>query len=350
MQRQKFLKNLLTAAGVIGGLWLFIAVLLPLTLPFLLAFLLAVATEKPALYLMEKAKLPRWLAGGLCTLAAFFLLFLVFFLLLRSAGRTLAPLAQDLPGLLEELAEPLQRLQNRLLSLTARLPQGLSAAAETAVKELFSSGAGLLQMLPGRLFSLLTAAAKKVPGLLLGTVTTVLASFMSAAGLPRFRAFLSRVLPAPWRRKVTVLWQRMGAALSGWLKAQGKLAAVTLGICFPGLWLLGVPAPWRTAPIIALVDALPVFGSGAVLLPWAAVRFLQGNTAGGVALTLLYGAVAITRATLEPRLVGRQMGLPPMVTLAALYIGGRLCGVGGLVLFPVAVSVLGQLLRLRKGS
>ena len=345
MQKQKFLKIALTAAAAAVGIWLFVTVFLGLTLPFLLAFLLALVTEKPCLYLMEKARLPRWAAGGICTLAAFFLLFLAFRFLWGVLLRELAPLLRDLPAVLGALAEPLGRLQDRLLALAARLPEGLAPAAQTALTDLFSGGAGLLQALPGKALAFLTAAAKKIPKLALFTVTTVLASFMTAARLPALRKALSRALPAPWRQRVTVLWRRLGGAMGGWLKAQGKLFAVTLCISFLGLLLLGQKAPWRAAPLIALVDALPVFGSGAVLLPWAAVRFLKGNTAAGAGLAALYGAVAMTRATLEPRLVGRQMGMPPLLTLAALYIGGRLCGVGGLVLFPILTAAAVQVIR-----
>ena len=335
--------------GAAVGIWLFVTVLLGLTLPFLLAFLLAFLTEKPALMLMRRWNFPRWAAGGICTLGAFLLLFGAVWLLSRALVQEFAPLLQGLPQILQELAEPLSLLHGRLMGLAARLPQGISHGAAAAVEELFAGGAGILQQLPGRLLTLAAGAAKKVPSVFLFAVTTVLASFMTAARLPALRLMLSRVLPQPWRSKVTALWRRMGAAMGGWLKAQGKLFAVSFGICLLGLLLLGEKAPWRTAPLIALVDALPVFGSGAVLLPWAAVRCLQGSTAGGVGLAVLYGAIAMTRATLEPKLMGQQMGLPPLVTLMALYAGGRLCGVKGLILFPILTAMAAQVLRWGKG-
>ncbi len=91
-----------------------------------------------------------------------------------------------------------------------------------------------------------------------------------------------------------------------------------------------------------------MLGSGAVLLPWGALCLLRGQTRRGVGLAILYAACALTRAALEPRLLGRHLGLSPLLTLAAMYTGFRLCGVPGLILFPIGAMLLGQVLELWK--
>lgn len=348
MEIKKFLKTagliLLSAVGV----WLFVAYLLPLALPFLLSFLLAVITEPPALFLMEKGRLPRWAAGAVCTLAAYCILFGAGFLFARCLTLSLSRLTARLPQALEGIAPMLEHLRSSLLAQTRRLPDGLGEGLSGAVENFFDSGAGLLERLPETLFSLISALAGKLPGLALFAVTTVIASFMTAAQLPLLRRWLSRVLPRAWRQKVTTAWTRTKTTAAGWLKAQGKLLCVTFFLTLSGLLLLGAKRPLIAALGVTAVDALPVFGSGTVLLPWATACFLAGNTLRGVGFLLLYGTVAITRITLEPKFVGRQTGLPPIVTLAALYVGGKLCGVGGMILFPVAASVAGQFIKLSK--
>ena len=131
------------------------------------------------------------------------------------------------------------------------------------------------------------------------------------------------------------------ATLGGWLKAECRLMAIIFAVVNAGLLILGVQFPVLEAAAITLVDALPVFGSGTVLLPWAAVCFLRGSTRFGVGLVLLCAAAALTRQCLEPRLVGRQMGLSPVWTLAALYSGYRILGVAGMIVFPVS-AMLGK--------
>ena len=97
------------------------------------------------------------------------------------------------------------------------------------------------------------------------------------------------------------------------------------------------------AAVTALIDALPVFGTGTILIPWALALFLQGETKTGIGLVILYGAAALSRQALEPRLVGKQVGLNPVLTLLALYTGYRLLGVGGMIVFPIAAMLFKQL-------
>lgn len=348
METRRLLKTagILAAAGV--GLWAFVTFLLPLVSPFLAAFLLAVVAEPAVLFLTRKARLPRWAAGALCVLGAYLLLFGILFLLGRLLFRELGLLAPRLPELLENVGPMLDRLQTSLLRLTTRLPDGLGAGLSQWVERFFRNGAGLLEALPQKLLGWLTALAAKLPGLALFAVTTVAASFMAAVQLPRLRIWLSRVLPSPWRKKVTRGWTRVKGTAKGWLLAQGKLLAITFSLLTVGFFLLRTKRVLLWALATTAVDALPVFGSGAVLIPWAMGCFLGGSVGRGIALLLLYGTVAITRITMEPRLVGRQTGLPPIWTLAAIYVGGKLCGLGGMILFPVAASVAAQFAHLTK--
>ena len=101
--------------------------------------------------------------------------------------------------------------------------------------------------------------------------------------------------------------------------------------------------PVLAALVITVVDALPVFGTGTILIPWALALFLQGETKTGVGLVILYGAAALSRQALEPRLVGKQVGLNPVLTLLALYTGYRLLGVGGMIVFPIAAMLFKQI-------
>lgn len=135
----------------------------------------------------------------------------------------------------------------------------------------------------------------------------------------------------------------MRTTLGGWLRAQLKLMGITFLILNAGLLLLRVRYPVLAALVITVVDALPVFGTGTILIPWALALFLQGETKTGIGLVILYGAAALSRQALEPRLVGKQVGLNPVLTLLALYTGYRLLGVGGMIVFPIAAMLFKQL-------
>ena len=139
--------------------------------------------------------------------------------------------------------------------------------------------------------------------------------------------------------------RRMRRVLGRWFLAQCKLMSVTFGIVAAGLTLLRIPNSLLWALLVALVDALPILGTGTVLVPWGVVCFLQGDTPRAVGILGIYIAAALIRSMLEPKLLGKHLGLDPLVTLAALYIGYRLWGVGGMLLAPLLTVAVLQLRR-----
>jgi predicted PurR-regulated permease PerM len=152
---------------------------------------------------------------------------------------------------------------------------------------------------------------------------------------------LAALMPDSWRQWAAGAFRHIKSAVGGWLIAQGKLAVLTFLVCWGGLWLLGISYAPLWAGVVALVDAVPLLGSGLVLVPWSLVAFLQGNNTKGLGLLSTFGAAFLLRTVLEPRLVGKQIGLDPLVTLIALYLGFRLGGFWGLILSPVlAITVI----------
>ena len=166
---------------------------------------------------------------------------------------------------------------------------------------------------------------------------------MLSGELPAIRGWLRRTVRPAWLEKMQTLGGHVRTTLGGWLRAQLKLMGITFLILNAGLLLLRVRYPVLAALVITVVDALPVFGTGTILIPWALALFLQGETKTGIGLVILYGAAALSRQALEPRLVGKQVGLNPVLTLLALYTGYRLLGVGGMIVFPIAAMLFKQL-------
>ena len=95
--------------------------------------------------------------------------------------------------------------------------------------------------------------------------------------------------------------------------------------------------------LIALVDALPVFGTGTVLIPWAVLCCIVGQVPQGIALAALYAVITLVRSVLEPKIMAAQVDLPPLAALAAMYVGFSAFGVAGMLLFPVGLMLVKQL-------
>jgi sporulation integral membrane protein YtvI len=339
LQLQRYKKPLMRAGMIVGGAVLCIT-LLPLMLPFLLAYLLALGAEPAVAALGRRTPLPRWLRSGLCVTG----LFLGAGVLLCFFGRVLweelLRLVGRLPELLHQLQPILEGLREELEALARKAPEALAEPLVRWIGELFAGGAGLLESLYGFLSSLVSGVVTGVPRLFLGLVTTVVAAYMSSAALPQLKAWLRRRLPAAWQEWLRQARSRVRAALGGWCRAQAKLMLLVFAVLTLGFWLLGVEFPLLFGGLIALLDALPVLGTGTVLIPWALISFLQARSGLGFGLLALYAAASLSRSVLEPHLVGRQLGLPPLLTLMAFYVGYRLFGVGGMILLPLAVLLV----------
>ena len=130
------------------------------------------------------------------------------------------------------------------------------------------------------------------------------------------------------------------STFGGWLRAQLKLMLLTWVIVGGGLTLLKIPNGFLWALLVAAVDAVPVLGSGTVLIPWAIISFLQGDTLQGGGLLGVSVAAVIGRTVLEPRIVGKSLGLDPLLSLGAVYIGFQVWGIPGIILAPVAAALL----------
>lgn len=335
-------RKALTLIAVILGIFLAIQYLLPLFLPFLLGAGLALAAEPMVHFFCRRLHMPRSVAAGIGVSTAFSFLALLVLLLCGLIIRELRVLAGILPGMEDTILAGMGSLSGWLLELVQRAPESIRALLTRNVTDFFSSGSALLERVTNYLLHLASGILSHVPdsALLLGT--GIISSFMISAKLPKIRAFLRNRLPVKRFQPVLAVLSRLKTALGGWLKAQLKLSGVTFLILTVGFFALGVSYAPLWALMAALVDAFPVLGTGTVLIPWSLVSFLQGDHIRAFGLLGLYAAVALTRSVLEPRLVGKQLGLDPLVTLAALYTGYRLWGLGGMLLAPMLAVVIAQ--------
>ena len=348
-QKSKWRRAGLLALAIAGawlGLWLLGSALLP----FALGLAVAKAADPAVRSLHQRARMPRWAAAALAVSGVWLLLLLTLFLLGRLLWNELAEFVQALPELLQSMAPPVERLKQRLLTLTADLPDGIGEALQKGVTEFFANGAGLAQKLYDWLFALVTRLLKTLPDLALFLLTTVLSAYMFSARLPGLGEFWRKKAPAPWQKRVSLVKLRLKQTVGGWLKAQGKLMLITFLILTVGLFLLKISYPLLFGTVISLVDALPVFGTGTVLIPWSILSFLQGSTFRGIGLLVIYGTASLIRAALEPRLLGKQFGLNPLATLAAIYGGYHFFGVPGMILFPMLAMLARQFWRGEDGS
>ncbi len=327
--------------------WLAIRFFLPLFSPFLLGALLAVSAEPMVSFLHKKLRLPRSISAGIGVSMSFCLLAMVLLSLCALLLRELSSLANVLPDLGETAKTGFSLVRNWLLQLSAHSPESIQPVLRQNVEGLFSDGAALLDRGIGYLLGLAGSLLTHVPDSALSLGTAVISAFLISARLPRLRRFFLRRIPKEWLLSLRKTGKQVRQILGGWLTAQCKLSGVSFLISFLSLVILRIPYALGWALGICLVDAFPVLGTGTILLPWSLVCMLQGDTARAVGLASTYVVITLTRSMLEPKLLGRHLGLDPLVTLIALYAGFRLWGIGGMLLAPVLTVVALQLSAIR---
>lgn len=336
--------SILSVVGICLLAWLGGKFLLPLCFPFLLGTGLALTAEPLVKLLCTKLHLPRGAAAGIGVTAAFLGIALLVLLVLAFVVRELSVLAGVLPDLTETARSGITLLQNWLMDMTGRMPQSVRPLLQQNVTNLFSGGTALLDKAFSYVLGLAGAILSHVPDSALSLGTGVISGFMISAKLPRIRKWIAARFPREKLRPLLQTLKRIRTAVGGWLIAQLRLAGVTLGILLAGLLLLRVPYAPLWAVGISLVDAFPVLGTGTVLLPWALICYLQADRARALGLAAIYVVISLTRSVLEPKLVGRQLGLDPLATLFALYAGYKLWGLGGMIIAPLLAVTVAQLL------
>ena len=156
---------------------------------------------------------------------------------------------------------------------------------------------------------------------------------------------LEHHLPETWVKKIGVHIKGITKSLGGYLKAEATLVIISFFISLVGLYIFhfigwNVQYPLIIALLIGFVDALPIFGSGTVMLPWAVISAFNGDFTLAIALLVLWAIISITKQLIEPKIVSGQIGIHPIFTLIAMYTGFKFVGVIGLLLGPIILIIL----------
>ena len=322
------------------ALWLGVKYLLPTLLPFFMGGLLAVAAEPVVRLGTARCRLPRAVASGVGVALTLLFLAGILSLLGALAVKELGSLSKALPAVEQTVEQGIVLVQDQLIGFAQRLPEGIRTVMTENVLDLFGNSTVLLRQVSSRVPGAVSSVIGWLPDGALGLGTGVLAGFMISVRLPRLKDGIARRIPDSWKEKYIPALKRVRGSVWQWLKAQGKLMGLTYGIVALGLTALGVRYGFFWAILVALVDAVPVLGTGTVLIPWAVTELLRGQTLRGIGLIGIYAAAILTRTVLEPRLVGRHLGIDPLLTLVFLYVGYRFWGVFGMILAPLLAAAV----------
>ncbi len=327
------LTYILLLSGVVFAAVKFLPTLI---LPFLAAVAIAELVRKPVDFLSTKSGISRRVCSfSVVTLALAVLLGLGWCIVYQLYAAAQGAI-EALPSLVPQINAALAWVQELIGKISGEIPLQLTDIFQNAPSE-------MIQTVLTKLTGALTSAASGFPSFILTLVVSIIAAYIVSADYYKLKQFLSRSVKSKTWDKLSQARRIVVVKLARLARGYGVLMLITFAEVFAALLILGFDNALVMAVITAAVDVLPIFGAGTVLVPWAVLELLQADFYQGLGLAVAYVAISIVRNFIEPRVIGAQIKLSPLIMLAAMYLGFKLFGVAGLLLAPFVASIVREM-------
>ena len=334
-EMKRYLRMILNIVIPFLGLCLVIFLgprLLRFFMPFVVGWILALLANPLVRFLERRVKLVRRHGSMLIIIAALAIVISLFYgaglLVYREMGSFLADAPEIYQSVIAEIEDALQNGRK----LAEYFPQNLQPPLLAFSDNLDGLFGKLVSRAAEPTVQIAGHVAKSIPNLLVNMVITILSSYLFLADRESIMLWLKGHFPAFIFRYIEYMKRDAKGVIGGYFLAQFRIMCVVALILAAGFLVLGVRYGVLLAFLTAILDFLPIFGTGTVLFPWAVVKLFAGEYAYATGLILLYILTQVVRQIIQPKIVGESMGLPPLMTLFLLYLGFKLRGLTGMIL------------------
>ena len=358
-KRKDFLINLLFIAAVLGLAYVFFKYLFWPVAPFMLSFLFAVGLQKPVNWLTKKCKgKGRGAWSVVLVLLSIAIILVPVILLLNSLVNQIKDFSKYLMGQLSDFPQFMSDLQALLLKWLSFLPDSIYSTVSEKITQAFAHAAsdfdfssiGLtadtVKSTVSTGVSGIYSVAKSVPSAILAVVIGIIAWILFTKDYSKVVNFIKLQLPESKKNLPSEIKKVFSNTILKMVKAYGLIMFITfceLSLGFTILSAAGIMSNnyiYLIALAICIFDILPVAGSGGILIPWAIISIVMGNTAQGIGLFVIYIVITVIRQYIEPKIVGDSLGVNPLITLGGLYFGLKLFGFIGMFVVPITIMTI----------
>lgn len=311
--------------------------LLSLCMPFVLALIFTWIFEPLVRFLDAKHILPRKALSIILILLLCSLLGGLLFLVGYQLFQELSALSlnwQTVWGQITQAVEQFTASASRLLNF---FPEDIRVAAGQASAKLMDwlADVGTTTLLPKT-----TSFAASIPGGFLSLLFFLMGTYFIMSDYPRISATVTGWMPVNVKAFFRFLLRTFQAAFNGYIRAQLLLSLGVFAILAVSFTLMRVPYGLLLALLLGVMDFIPIIGAGTVMVPWALVELVMGDWRTALLLMVVWGIIVIFRRTMEPRFLGSQTGLHPVLSLLGIFVGMRCFGLLGMVLGPMVLLVI----------
>lgn len=337
----KVTMNLFTALAVV----LLCIFLLPkciwFFMPFILGWLISLIASPVVRFFEEKLKVKRKAMTAVVIVAVLAAVVLLVYMLIAKLVREGVNFINELPNIWNAILAELNKVGANLQGIYDRMPADMQATIDDIILESGNYMSSMLGKTELPSFEAVGNAAKQIPDIFLGVVMCLLSAYFFVADKGYMAAAAEKFVPTSVRYHFDLIRRSFRNAVGGYFRAQFKIECWIYILLVIGLMILGVDYAFLVAFGIAVLDFLPVFGTGTVMVPWAVIELLSEN------YRMMFGLIAIwligqlVRQVIQPKIVGDSIGMDAIPTLFLLYIGYRVAGVLGMILaVPIGIILV----------
>lgn len=307
-----------------------------LCMPFVLAVIFTWIMEPVVRWLDKRTFLNRKVASILLIFLIFGTVGGVFTWFFYKAGVELVSLTQNWNQVWGSIVTTFTQVSDWFYGLLEHLPDSVQTMASNFSENLL----GWLQEFGASLIPRTTSFAMGIPPIALATIFFLMATYFILSDYPNIRGAVTNSMPANVRRFSLFVKKAFNAAFGGYIKAELLLSLGVFFILTIGFFIMGLPYAILLAFLLAVLDFIPIIGAGTVMVPWAVIDLVLGEWSSALVLMIIWGIIVLFRRMAEPKIVGSQTGLHPILSLLSIYVGMKLGGVLGMVFGPVILLVI----------
>lgn len=321
------------------GIYLSFRFVLPLILPFIIAYLLAWIVRPSTEFMFKKLRIPRIIGGSISLTLLIFIIATGLFYLGNLLIKQAVSFARNIPVYLSILAGKLDSFCNKcdeILGLVAGSARDLMDDNMSKMVDRVRT-----DIIPDMTAKTLSLTVKLIAfvGILLIIIISAILIIKEAPELKR------KYESSDIYMDINKVTSRLADAGIAYLRAQLLIMVLVAVCCVTGLVLIGNEFALLMGVLIAILDALPLIGSGIILIPWSLIMLIDGNIFAAAVLFTVYLLCQIIREVAEPKLIGNRIGIRPLYTLMSMYVGLKLFGIAGFILGPIGLILIIAILK-----
>lgn len=310
-------------------------------LPFLIAFIISLIMEPWIRWIMKKLKLSRRVSAIIVFIITFGAIITLFSFGIGSLISESTNLLDKFNNYYELVSSKINSLINGIDFSKFKIPTEISQIVQNTSSSALERISTWIQKFLSKFLNIITS----IPTFGIYFGITILSLYFICIDKIYMLDELEHHLPEKWMKKISRHLREIIKTLGGYLKAQIKLILISFVICLIGLYIfhflgLNVGYPLLIALAIGFVDALPILGSGSIMIPWAIFSGLNGDLRLGFSILTLWITMTLTRQFIEPRIVSGNIGIHPIFTIIAMYTGFKFLGVIGMFIGPIVLIIL----------